>query len=176
VLQGPAVAGANNQVLDATGSGVDVTVQGVTFVLQGPSHYVTCNYMAFLTIDNCSFTGIYTPWSYLATTGGQIIILNNIHLYADVGAVLTATEGGSIISGAWYTNFYTHSINMANSFALANGMGEISLYYGYVNLTGIAYGYRYISANNSLIYTASGAAQWLPGNLPGVTTPDSVYN
>lgn len=173
VIQGP----PSGFVFGIQGSGTDVTVQGITFVLQDPgAHYLVCYYSANLTVDNCSFTGVPGQQSYIACTAGVITILNNIHFYQNIGDCLRCTEGGTIISGSWYTNYYVHQISMANAFCWANVNATIGLYYGWVNITGNAYGYRYFSTGNSVVYTASGSTQWLPGNIPGIADASSVYN
>jgi hypothetical protein len=86
-----------------------------------------------------------------------------------------AVDGGSIIVGAWYSNFYIHGVSFY-SFMQASTGGTISFYYGWVNLTGIGYGYRYICVLNSVINTGTGGVQWLPGNIDGVADASSVYN
>lgn len=173
VIQG----GPSGYIFQVLGSGTDVLVQGIMFVLQDPNaHYLVCYYSANLTVDNCSFTGVAGAQAYIACTAGTITILNNIHFYANIGDCLRATEGGTIICGAWYTNFYIHNINFANAFCWANVNATIGLYYGWVNLTGVGYGYKYFSTGNSVVYTASGSIQWLPGNIPGIADASSVYN
>jgi len=171
VWQGP----TNAACLDLVGAGTDVTVQGIFFSLQSPNnYYTTANYSAFLTIDNCAFTGVQTPWGCVGVTAAHAILLNNIHVYQHVGTICCATEGGTIICGAWYTHFITYSISFGSAFCWANGTAEISMYYGYVNWSGSAYGYRWIATGNSMVLTGGGTPDWLPGSVPGVADASSV--
>jgi len=172
VMQGPSDASC----LDCVGSGIDVTLQGITFVLQSANnYYLTGNYGSYMTIDNCSFTGVQTAWGPLGLTAATATWVNNIHFYQHVGTCMAAVENSAIISGAWYTAFYVHGIAFSSAFAWANGGSQISLYYGYVNLIGTGYGYRYFSTLNSVILTGAGGAEWLPGNVNGIVDASSVY-
>lgn len=177
VVQGPAnSAYGQATILTATGSGTDVTLQGLFFMQQGSqSHYIASYFNATLTVDNCAFSGVYSNQSYIACTSAVVVLLNNIQFYQNIGDCLRATEGGYIIAGAWYTNFYMNNIQFSNAFCWANVNATIGLYYGWVNLTGIAFGYRYFSTGNSVVYTNSGI-EWLPGNTPGIVDASSVYN
>lgn len=174
-LTTPDVTARHGQVLVASGAGIDVTAQGITFsVTDAQSHFVECDYGAFLTIDTCNFSGVPTNGACISCTAAQVSVLNILHMYSNCYAVLYASDRASIISGAWYTNFYVHGISFTG-FAVSAIGAVISLYYAYVNWTGGGFGYRYIVQVNAVIYTNSGGIQWLPGNQPGVADASSVY-
>ena len=178
VVQGPVGPKYHGQVLAVSGSGIDVTVQNITFsVVEQSSHFTECDYNAFLTVDNCNYSGSPTSGSCIACTSASVIVLNNIHIYSNCTYVLHATERGAIIVGAWYSNFQLHGITYLNGGAFVGSLvgAVVSLYYNHVNWGGSAVGYRHICALNSTLYSAIGGAQWLPGSVDGVTDYSSIY-
>lgn len=176
VVQGPSGNTGYNYVFMCTGSGTDVLLQGILFVLgDAYAHYLNCWYSASMTVDNCSFTGAGSYQACIACLNANVIILNDIHVYQHCAEFVLATEGGTIISGAWYTNVFVHQANFSQAFAWANSNAQISLYYGYINFTGSGTGYRYFSTNGSVILTGSGGLEFFPGSYDGITDESSVY-
>jgi hypothetical protein len=175
-LQGPSGTPGKDQVFCCTGSGIDVTLQGVTCSLANAnSNVVQCDYNASLTLDNIALSGVPGNYTGISTTTGNVIVFNYLHVYSQLYALFTAEIGGSITSGAWFTNIYTHGISYTGAFCVAANRSSISLYYGWINFTGTAYGLRFAGSLNSVIATYSGNVDFLPGNAPGYVDPSTVY-
>ena len=143
VLQGPYGSTGHQQVFVCSGSGIDVTLQGLTFSVQSfNSHVIQCDYGATLYTDNIVLAGVQTNGSGICTTDGSVICANYIHQYSHLGSLFFAVIGGTITLGAWYHAIYMHGIGYTGAFAQCNTAGIINIWYGYANFLGSAFGPR----------------------------------
>jgi hypothetical protein len=179
VIQGPASPVSNSQVLYLSGSGIDVTVQGITFACgetaPARSNVLECNYGASLVTDNIALAGNVTTGSGIATWSGQVLCHNYLHTYSGLGQLFFANYG-SVTLGQWATYIHNHSVTYSNAFAYAASVGVILIYYGWASFIGSAFGPRYIAIANSVIVTGGGGSSFFPGSAAGSIDGSSVYS
>ena len=170
-MQGPSGnAFGHSHVFIATGSGIDVTIQGLTFS-KGDSHTscIQAAYGATITIDNIAMSGTSTPNSeaLVASSNASIVVFNYVHVYTNFNALYFAIWGSSITVGQWYTNNYNHSVNFTSAYAFIKSNGSIYFAYGWCNFTGVAYGPRYLVIGNATLDLQGGPVSMLPGSQAG---------
>jgi hypothetical protein len=132
----------------------------------------------------------------VATTNGFINMLTKIefgttsfaHVYVSMGGNIASTSNYSIVGGApvhmqaesggdiqfiLMTVTLTGTPNFAAAFAVGGRAGIVESYMQ--TFSGSATGARYSAAQNSVIFTNGGGANYFPGNAAGSTTTGGQY-
>lgn len=174
VIAGP--TGAFSSIA-MSGSGVNVTISGVTLQWRVTTNYaIECDYGASCAVTDVGFTGpsIGGGIVCIACTAGFVTVSNNIDIWNNCGGFCAAGAGGSVQAGLWYTLITCHGNAWGTAFCFCFD-AYIQFTYGWTTFAGGASGMRYLATLNGIINTGSGGPNYLPGNVPGVVDASSVY-
>jgi hypothetical protein len=172
------VSNTGSGVCYVLGSGISVTVDGLTFY-QGSANINSCTVGngANVTFRNVRFSGVagVTGNDVYTNNNGSVTMSGNIDFFRNVNACMTYWTGSNLTIGEWTTVITMNSITFTQAFIFCTTNSSAEINQGYCSFSGSAFGPRYLAILNSVVNTRGGAATYLPGNAAGSVDASSVY-
>lgn len=127
--------------------------------------------------SNISLSGVARPGGMqIYVQDGYLTMANYIHFRNSAGSAIFLHQGGKLDIGGWFTLITNHAVNYSEAFLRCNSVGMARILAAWCGFAGSATGQRYENRLNSVIDTAGGGANYLPGSVAGVSDASSVYN